>query len=79
MKFTLISPTGSQVLEINWLEVETATGNFVIQPGHAPLIAPLAPNKEIQLSLEDGSTTIMTLAGGILEVNRDDITLLAYS
>lgn len=79
MKFTLISPTGSQTLEINWLEVETATGNFVIQPGHAPLIAPLASNKEIQISLEDGSTTIMTLAGGILEVNRDEITLLTYS
>jgi F0F1-type ATP synthase epsilon subunit len=79
MKFTLISPTGSQVFEVKWLEVSTATGNFVIQPGHAPLIAPLAPNKEIHVSLEDGSITIMTLPGGILEVSRTEVIVLAYS
>jgi F0F1-type ATP synthase epsilon subunit len=79
MKFIVITPTSSQTFEVNWVEVHTTTGSFVVQPGHAPLIAPLTPNKEISVSLKDGSSTIMNLAGGILEVKRDEIILLTYS
>ena len=30
----------------------------------------LAPNKELTMELEDGSTTLITIAGGILEVTQ---------
>lgn len=76
MNFTLIGPTNSQTLEVKWLEVQTLQGNFTIKPGHAPMIIVLAPNKEISMELQDGSTTLMTVAGGILEVTRTDVTLL---
>lgn len=76
MNFTLIGPTSSQTLEIKWLEVQTLQGNFVIKPGHAPMIIILAPNKEVSMELNDGATTVMTIAGGMLEVTRTDITLL---
>lgn len=76
MEFKLIGPTSSQSIAINWLEVQTLHGNFVIQPGHAPTIVLLAPNKEISMELHDGSVTVMTIAGGILEVTRTVLTLL---
>ncbi len=76
MNFTLIGPTSSQTLEVKWLEVQTLQGNFVIKPGHAPMIIILAPNKEISMELKDGSTTVMTVVGGMLEVTRTDVTLL---
>ncbi len=76
MELKLIGPTSSQSIEINWLEAQTAQGNFVIKPGHAPMIVLLAPNKELSMELLDGSLTLMTLAGGILEVNRTSITLI---
>ncbi len=76
MKFILISPTKSKEMDVEWIEVQTQESNFVIKKGHAPIIVILAPNKELSLGLRDGSTTIMTVAGGILEVNRDKATLL---
>ena len=76
MELHLIGPTSSQVLEMNWLEVQTLGGNFTIKPGHAPLIVLLAANKELSMELLDGSLTIMTIAGGILEVTRTALTLI---
>lgn len=76
MELKLIGPTNAQSMEINWLEVQTLEGSFVIQPGHAPMIVLLAPNKELSMELQDGSITLMTIAGGILEVTRTYLTLI---
>lgn len=76
MELTLIGPTSSQHINVNWLEVQTLAGNFVIKPGHAPMIVVLAPNKELTMELHDGSLTLMTIAGGILEIQRTFITLI---
>lgn len=63
-------------MDIAWLEAQTSSGSFVVKPGHAPLIAILAPNKELTVKLHDGSITMITIVQGILEVSRTDITLL---
>lgn len=76
MELKLVGPTSSQTMAINWLEVQTLHGNFVIMPAHAPMVVLLAHNKEVTMELEDGSTTLMTIAGGILEVTRTSLTLL---
>ncbi len=76
MELKLIGPLSSQSMDINWLEVQTVQGNFVIKPGHAPMIVILAPNKELTMELHDGSLTVMTVAGGILEVQRTTLTLI---
>ncbi len=76
MELQLISSTSSRVMDIEWLEAQTMSGSFVIKQGHAPLIALLAPNKELTVKLHDGSTTMITIVQGILEVTRTHITLL---
>jgi F0F1-type ATP synthase epsilon subunit len=76
VELKIIGPTSSQTIEVNWLEAQTEQGNFTILPGHAPLIIILAPNRELSMELRDGSTTLMTIAGGILEITRTAITLL---
>ncbi len=76
MELKIIRPTSSQALKINWLEAETNEGNLVIMPGHTPMVILLAPNKELSLELWDCTRTIMTIAGGILEVTRNAVTLI---
>ncbi len=76
MELKLIGPMSSQSMQVNWLEVETQQGSFVIMPGHMPMVVLLAENKEITMELEDGSTTLMTIVGGILEVTRNTLTLI---
>jgi F0F1-type ATP synthase epsilon subunit len=38
MNLTIISPTHTHTYTVQWCEIETPVGNFVIQKGHAPTI-----------------------------------------
>ncbi len=76
MELQIIGPTSSQSLDIHWIDVSTADGNCVILPGHTPMIILLAPNKEVTMERADGSTMVMTVAGGFLEVTRTSIMLI---
>ena len=76
MELKILGPTSSQQLSINWLEAQTDQGNFVILPGHAPMVILLAPNKELVMELSDSTKNSLTIPGGILQVTRTSITLL---
>lgn len=76
MELKIIRPTSSQTMKINWLEAQTDQGNFVVLPGHAPMVIVLAPNKELSLELWDCTRTEMTIVGGILQVTRNLVTLI---
>ncbi len=76
MELKIVRPMSSQTMNINWLEAQTEQGNFVIMPGHTPMIILLAPNKELSIEMWDCTRTEMTIAGGILQITRTSITLL---
>ena len=76
MKFSVIGPNLKKTYEILWLEVETSLGNFVIEPGHAPLILILKPDHEIIFCLENETVETQIVTGGILEITRTHATLL---
>lgn len=76
IKVFVMSPTSSTIFQAEWLDVNTSTGNFVIMPGHAPLVAQLAAKKNLVIGLEDGTQKIINVNDGILEVNRDTATIL---
>lgn len=79
MQLRIIGPTRSQKMDVNWIEVQTDTGNYVFKDGHAPIVLILSKNKEIKLEFNDGATTLMSIGGGIIEVNRDHAILLLTS
>lgn len=76
MELKIVRPMSSQTMEINWVEAQTEQGNFVIMPGHAPMVILLAPGKELAIELWDCTRTQMTIPGGILQVTRQALTLL---
>ncbi len=76
MELKIVRPMSSQTMEINWLEAQTEQGNFVVLPGHTPMVILLSPDKELSIELWDCTRTQMTIAGGILQVTRTSITLL---
>ena len=75
MEFLILGPLTKLAYTIDWLEVETDQGNFVICPGHAPMILLLAANKEVIFSLTGGKQEQRVIKGGILEIDRLQATL----
>jgi len=76
MELKIVSPEGIQKHEILWLELNTKAGNFVIQPGHTPMIVSLAEDKEVVFCFTNGKQESFAAQAGVAEITRTSATLL---
>lgn len=76
MLLSLISPTDKKSFKIDWLEINTPLGNFVIQAEHAPMILTLAPSQPITYCFRNGKEESIIIPEGIVEITRSTATIL---
>jgi F0F1-type ATP synthase epsilon subunit len=76
MQLSIISPSKKEIFEVLWVECNTPTGSYVIQPGHAPMILALSPKKPFSFSLKNGQEEIIMIQQGIAHITRESVTLL---
>lgn len=76
MELRIVGPEGTQTHEIIWLELNTSTGNFIVQHGHTPMIISLAADQEVVFCLKNGKQETFAPTGGIAEITRESTTLL---
>ena len=76
MKFTTISPYDKTVHAISWIELNTPTGNFVIQPGHAPTVLTLTSGEKVTFGLANGKRESFVVTRGIVHITRDSVMIL---
>ena len=76
-QLVIITPTKRSEYLVNWVEIETTSGNQIIQPDRAPLIALLKPSNHVTFELADGKQEVVEIWGGIVEVTRKETTIIA--
>jgi len=76
MDLTIVSPTQTKTVSIDWLEIETHKGSLVIQHGHAPSYIVLKPASQAQWLLSSGVTETLFIGHGFAEVGREKIMLI---
>lgn len=76
MDLTIISPMSKKIYKITWIEINTPKGNFVIQPGHAPMIMTLAKKRSVTFSLENGNRESILINEGIISIDRTSTTII---
>jgi F0F1-type ATP synthase epsilon subunit len=76
MKLSLITPLSAKTLQVAWLELNTPAGNFVILPGHAPMLVTLSPHKKITYGLSSGKQESHLVHRGIAEIDRHVATII---
>lgn len=76
MKLLIVSPFAKKSFDVAWIELNTPIGNFVIQPGHAPMVLTLSPYKEITFCLTSGKQESFAIKQGIIDITRTQATLL---
>ncbi|HLB40193.1 MAG TPA: hypothetical protein VJJ83_00235 [Candidatus Babeliales bacterium] len=62
--------------QVLWVELHTPTGNYIIQPGHAPMIVVLTPDTKVHCLLahnREQKTILVT--SGIAHVQRERVVL----
>jgi F-type H+-transporting ATPase subunit epsilon len=78
IKVNIVTPDGPVYdSEVNMVIANTSTGEIGILPGHIPMVAPLTVGAN-RLKKE-GSTDIVAVSGGFLEVRPDQVSILAPS
>lgn len=58
--------------------VTAITGEIGVYPGHVPTLAHLKPG-QVRLELENGTKEVFWISGGILEVQPNEVIVLADS
>lgn len=76
MDFTIISPSSKKTYQINWIEINTPQGNFVIQPGHVPMIISLTKKRPITFGLINGKRESLIIQEGVISINRTHTTVI---
>ncbi len=77
MKLTIVSLKGKTELHAVWIEINTADGNFVLQPNYTPTTFVLAADKDFTYCLATGKLETITLEKqALLSVTRTSILLL---
>lgn len=61
---------------VETIQVTGSEGELGIYPGHAPLITPIKPGK-VRLVKQGGAEENIYVAGGVLEVQPGNVTVLA--
>lgn len=76
MELTILSPLQEQKFSVTWLEINTAVGNFVIQPGHVPMVVTLTPHQKLTFGLKNGKRESLSVVEGVAHITRGDATVI---
>ncbi len=76
MKLTLNTPHHSAQYAVGWLEINTPTGNYIIQKGHAPMIVALSFGQPLIFRLKNGKQESFVVRHGIIRIDRTSATVV---
>ncbi|MEO4054078.1 F0F1 ATP synthase subunit epsilon [Solibacillus sp. CAU 1738] len=79
VKVNIVTPDGPVYdSEVTMVIAKTTSGEIGVLAGHIPMVAPLAIGA-VKLKKEDGSTEVVAVSGGFIEVRPEEISILAPS
>ncbi len=76
MKLIIKTPKATHEYDTAWVEINTSTGNMVIQPGHAPSIIILTPYKPLLYKMTSGKEETVMITRGVVEISRTQVVAL---
>lgn len=76
-KLKIIKPTKSDVLEVEWLDVQTPSGNFFVGPGHEDLISILKERSPISYKkINRIKPETIDSYGGFLKIKNNEAIIV---
>ena len=76
MQLIIVTPEKKETVEVTWLELNTPTGNYIIQNGHAPMALALSPKQPFIYAHKNGKEEIVMVERGIAEITRSQVIIL---
>ena len=73
----VITPEKNITKNVNWIDVHTPKGNYVIPPGHAPMLLIIREDKPVAFCLKNGKVESIKVRSAVMSVDRTVCTILA--
>jgi len=72
----IVSPTTHQTKKVEWIEVESPTGNFMVAPGHSSLVSIIKKRGRVVYKKKDEGEDFIDASGGIFKISHGKATIL---
>ena len=76
IELKVVTPTESRFLKVDWIELESPNGGFVVGPGHESLISMIKAKSKFSYKTVQGDFVIMETLGGIFTVDQNKAVAL---
>ncbi len=67
--FQIVTPTSTESLSVEWIEVESPTGSFLIGPEHSPLVSIIKTKSRLSYKRAYADPTFIDGVKGIIKVS----------
>jgi F0F1-type ATP synthase epsilon subunit len=76
--FTLeiISPTNTEVHSVEWVEIESPTGSFLVGPGHSQLISVIKQKSSVLYKKTNAEECSLNIQKGVFYVKNNKAVAL---
>ena len=71
IEFRIIRPIKQDVFKVEWIDIQTPEGSFVIGLNHLPLISKLENRGKLTFKKKDGKTEQIDTYGGFFKVENN--------
>ncbi|MFH1644019.1 MAG: hypothetical protein ABIA74_02480 [bacterium] len=77
LELKIIRPTKQEVFQVEWIDIQSPAGSFVVGVNHIPLISRLKKKGQISFKKYDGKTELIDTYGGFFKVedNKAEVIL----
>ena len=75
-ELAIITPTESTTVQVEWLEVDSPTGSFLVCAGHSPLVSMLKTKSSLTYKPSHATPVICQVSQGLLRVADNKATVL---
>lgn len=76
MKLKIITTQKSIEHEVDWVELQTPSGNIMVQHGHVPVVIELRSGHELEYQITDGRVESILIIQGVAHIQRFQVTVL---
>ena len=76
MELYIITPKEHETIRVEWVEINTDTGNYIIQEGHIPTVLLLATDDELMYKPMHQKARCIDVVHGVVHVTRTSVTVL---
>lgn len=76
LELEIITRKDAKQIPVEWINVQSPTGNFVVGPDHAPLVSLLKERGKLTYKEHEGKEVSIDTYGGIFKVDGNKATVI---